>query len=106
MSEVDFSDAYPVQNIQEEYAILRASSCSCGGRWIPGRQQLIYDEATRQHYDVLSPTCHECGAERTFVFDISAFASAEPASSNPYTAAFSGSCKRHAPLRSTTVTTL
>ncbi|HOG46003.1 MAG TPA: hypothetical protein PLJ35_09745 [Anaerolineae bacterium] len=72
MNDERFAGAIPVQSVAEEYRRVRQERCPCGGRYQVGRQALLEDDAGR-HYDCLDATCEQCGAERTFLFDISSF---------------------------------
>jgi|YelNatPaOPRAMG01_1025707.scaffolds.fasta_scaffold273866_1 hypothetical protein len=64
--------AVAVISVAEEYRRLAEERCACGGRYRV-RRQLLLEGPSGRHYDRLEVACERCGAERTFLFDISAF---------------------------------
>ncbi len=68
----ELAGAIPVQSVAEEYRRVAQEHCACGGRYHVRRQALLEGAAGR-HYDRLETACQRCGAQRTFLFDISPF---------------------------------
>ena len=64
--------AIAVSSVAEEYRRLAQERCACGGRYRLRRQMLLEGRSGR-HYDRLEVACERCGAERAFLFEISAF---------------------------------
>lgn len=63
----------PVTSVQQEYELIRASSCPCGGNWEAGTQVAYFDPAIGKHCDRVELTCLRCGQSREVHFDISGF---------------------------------
>lgn len=66
--EIDFSQAIPVAGVAQEYDLIAAQGCACGGCWQVTVQRLLF-QADRP-YDLLEAVCQQCGRERRFLFDI------------------------------------
>ena len=69
--ERDFSDAFKVDSIQEEYDIAGRHKCECGGQLKFTRQSLLQNNG--QYYDELNYKCLECEKIYEFLFDINSF---------------------------------
>jgi len=67
----DLAKAIRVDSVGQEYAIVAATPCACGGRWRVIRQALV--QHAGRFGDRLEVTCAQCGATGVFLFDISAF---------------------------------
>jgi len=68
---VDPEQAVPVGNVAQEYEIVAADHCRCGGDFRVLRQALLFHEG--RPYDLLETVCVQCGQAREFLFDISDF---------------------------------
>jgi len=69
--EIDPKQAVAVNGIQQEYEIVAAERCPCGSQFQVTRQALLFHEG--RPYDLLETACRQCGQQRQFLFDISAF---------------------------------
>jgi hypothetical protein len=59
-------------SIEEEYRYMHDHPCpDCGGHYQVQRQSLLFKEG--QPFDGFETRCSGCGAQRAFLFDISAF---------------------------------
>lgn len=67
----DPEQAIAVDSVEEEYAIIAAERCACGGRFHVVRQSLV--RSGDRSYDLLEAICQRCGQPREFLFDVSAF---------------------------------
>ena len=63
----------PVTSVGQEYKLIRATSCPCGGKWEKVMQVMYFDPAIRKHCDRVKLLCLKCGQSREVHFDISAF---------------------------------
>jgi len=61
----------PANSIEFEYVYVANQRCDCGGYFVALRQELRQGPAGP--VDVLIACCEDCGAERTFEFDIGSF---------------------------------
>jgi len=59
------------EGVRSEYEYVAALTCNGGGHWKVTRQALV--SAGGRSYDILSATCSDGGAERSFFFDITGF---------------------------------
>lgn len=63
--------AMKVYCVAQEYWFIRRNHCSCGGTFDTVTQFL--GSGAEGPVDVIETCCKSCGAERTFIFDISEF---------------------------------
>jgi hypothetical protein len=71
MMTIDPRQAIPVDSVGQEYALVAAAACACGGRWRVTCQALLSHEG--RCYDRLEVACPRCGQTGAFLFDISTF---------------------------------
>lgn len=69
--EIDLQQAIPVDDVGQEYALVAARPCSCGGQFRVLRQALLARDG--RHYDLLDVVCQRCGQRGRFLFDIQGF---------------------------------
>lgn len=60
-----------VNSIIEEYAYVANQRCTCGGKFERNAQALLMRDG--KPHDQLATSCTQCGTQRAFLFDISAF---------------------------------
>ncbi len=71
---IDSISAIDVGNIEEEYRYILqipCEQCKFKGTFKLNLQSLIFEE--NQPYDKLDCQCQNCGAKKSFIFDISNF---------------------------------
>lgn len=77
----DFAGAVKVPDVESEYRHVKATPCACGGPFA-GRKQSLLTGPEGRRYDRIDAVCAKCGAERAFLFDISAFFGKRPMSAS------------------------
>lgn len=65
------SETIPTNSIEFEYVYVANQRCACGGYFAAVRQELR--QGPRGPVDHLTARCEQCGAERSFDFDIRTF---------------------------------
>jgi hypothetical protein len=68
---VDTGQAVAVDSVEQEYALVAARTCSCGGHFRVLGQTLVVRDG--RPYDLLDVVCQQCGQKGQFLFDIQSF---------------------------------
>ncbi|MFX1294303.1 MAG: hypothetical protein ACFFD2_05520 [Promethearchaeota archaeon] len=67
----DFSNAQIVNNISDEYEIIRKTICDCDGNYTVKMQSLVENKTI--FYNILICICQICNKEKEFILDINSF---------------------------------
>ena len=71
---IDSNLAIVVGSIEEEYQYIKqilCEQCKFKGSLVLNKQSLIFEE--NKPYDKMDCQCQNCGAKKSFIFDISSF---------------------------------